>query len=115
MKNQAEPTVVVTGIGIVSPVGATREATWTALLAGQSGISPIARFDPASLETTFAGQVSDFDPVAVVGRRAARRTDRYTQLAIAATREALCQSELTITSENASRVGVLIGTAIGGL
>jgi 3-oxoacyl-[acyl-carrier-protein] synthase II len=85
------------------------------LLAGRSGVGPIARFDPAGLETTFAGQVLDLDPVAVVGRKEARRTDRYTQLAIAATREALCHSDLTIDDANASRVGVLIGSGIGGL
>ena len=115
MTNNPESIVVVTGVGIVSPVGPTREATWAALVAGQSGIAPISRFDPAGLETTFAGQVPDFDPIAVVGRKDARRTDRYTQLAIAATQEALCQSELAITDTNAGRVGVLIGTGIGGL
>ncbi len=107
--------VVVTGIGIVSPAGLTRDATWEALVAGKSGVSPITRFDPKGLATTFAGQVTDFDPVAVVGRKEARRTDRYTQLAIAATLEALAQSELEINAANADRVGVLLGTAIGGL
>ncbi|MDQ3411654.1 MAG: beta-ketoacyl-ACP synthase II, partial [Chloroflexota bacterium] len=67
------------------------------------------------LETTFAGEVRGFDAAAIVGRKEARRTDRYTQLAIAATREAIAQANLTISGENADRVGVVIGTAIGGL
>lgn len=115
MADQQSPTVVVTGIGMVSPVGLTRDDTWAALLAGTSGVAPITRFDPAGLATTFAGQVTDFDPAAVVGRKEARRTDRYTQLAIAATLEALAQSSFRITDANADRVGVLLGTAIGGL
>ena len=115
MTDQKPTSVVVTGIGIVSPVGLTRDATWDALIAGTSGIGPITRFDPTGLATTFAGEVTGFDPVAVVGRKEARRTDRYTQLAIAATQEAIAQSELEITESNADRVGVLLGTAIGGL
>jgi 3-oxoacyl-[acyl-carrier-protein] synthase II len=115
MNNQNSPTVVVTGVGIVSPLGPTRDATWAGLVAGRSGVSSISRFDPAGLATTFAGQVTDFDPTTVIDRKEVRRTDRYTQFAIAASREALAQSGLSITDENADRVGALIGTAIGGL
>lgn len=115
MSKHEPTTVVVSGVGIVSPLGLTRDASWAGLIAGRSGVTSISRFDPAGLATTFAGQVSDFDPNTVIDRKEVRRTDRYTQFAIAATREALAQSGLSITEENADRIGVLIGTAIGGL
>ncbi|MBA2518608.1 MAG: beta-ketoacyl-ACP synthase II [Chloroflexia bacterium] len=115
MSNQPNVRVVATGIGIVCPLGLTRESAWAGLVAGHSGVATISRFDPSGLETTFAGEVRGFDSAAIVGRKEARRTDRYTQLAIAATREAIAQANLTISGENADRVGVVIGTAIGGL
>ncbi|MGI9254248.1 MAG: beta-ketoacyl synthase N-terminal-like domain-containing protein, partial [Thermomicrobiales bacterium] len=107
--------VVVTGIGIVSPVGATREAAWASLKAGRSGIAPIERFDASALETRFAGQVLDFDPVEAMGRKESRRADRYTQFAVGATREALAHSGLVIDAENAPRIGVIIGSGMGGI
>ncbi len=107
--------VVVTGIGIVAPVGATREAAWENIKAGRSGISPIERFDATALETRFAGQVLDFDPVEAMGRKESRRADRYTQFAVGAAKEALAHSGLTIDEANAPRVGVIIGSGMGGM
>lgn len=107
--------VVVTGIGIVSPVGVTRESTWEAIKAGRSGIEPLRRVETAGLATTFAGQVNDFDAAPIIGRKDARRTDRYSQFAVVSALEAMAQAGLAIDDGNADRVGVLIGTAMGGV
>ena len=107
--------VVVTGVGVVSPVGLDRASTWSALVAGCSGVRSIERFDASALETRFAAQVVDFDPVEAMGRKEARRSDRYTQFAVVAAREALDQSGLTIEESNADRVGALIGSGMGGM
>ncbi|HET8626827.1 MAG TPA: beta-ketoacyl-ACP synthase II, partial [Thermomicrobiales bacterium] len=106
--------VVVTGAGAICPVGACLDEVWASLVAGRSGIGPITRFDTDGYETRIAGQVDGFDPDAVVGKKEARRTDRYTQLAIVATNEAVRRSGLAITEANAGRVAVLIGSAMGG-
>ena len=115
MDERRRQQVVLTGIGVVSPLGTTRESTWANLCAGRSGIGPITRFDTTGYATRIAGEVPDFDPVAVLGRKEARRTDRFAQFAIAAAREAVEHAGLTIQAGNADRVGVLIGTAMGGL
>jgi len=107
--------VVVTGVGMITPVGLDRRSTWEALVAGRSGVTPIERFDASALETRFAGQVVGFDPVAVMGRKEARRADRYTQFAVAAACEAIAQAGLTIDDAHADRVGVLIGSGMGGM
>jgi 3-oxoacyl-[acyl-carrier-protein] synthase II len=106
--------VVVTGIGMVSPLGNDTSSTWDAIVAGTSGVGPITRFDATGHETTFAAEVKDFDPVARLGRKDARRTDRFTHFAVAAAVEALEQAGLTIDETNADRVGVLIGSGLGG-
>ena len=115
METTARTKVVITGIGIVCPTGTTRDAAWEAVKAGTSGIGPIERFDTAGLETTFAANVSGFDPAAHLGAKEARRSDRFTQFAIVAAREAIDHSGLSIENASADRIGVLIGTAIGGL
>jgi 3-oxoacyl-[acyl-carrier-protein] synthase II len=107
--------VVVTGIGVVCPVGLDRGSTWESLAAGCSGVRPIERFDASALQTRIAGQVVGFDPVATMGRKEARRADRYTQLAVVAAQEALSQSGLPIDESNADRVGALIGSGMGGI
>ena len=107
--------VVVTGIGVVCPVGLDRGSTWESLAAGCSGVRPIERFDASALQTRIAGQVVGFDPVAAMGRKEARRADRYTQLAVVAALEALSQSGLPIDESNADRVGALIGSGMGGI
>ena len=107
--------VVVTGLGCVSPVGNNVKDTWEALLAGKSGAAPITAFDASAHKTKFAAEVKGFDGSALFGTREARKMDRFTQLATAATLEALEHSGLKIDESNRDRVGILIGTGIGGI
>ena len=107
--------VVVTGIGMVSPVGLTRDTTWKNLLDGKSGIDHISSFDPEGLETTIAGEVNGFDATDYVGRKQARRMDRFAQLGLAATLEAVEQSGLEINGSNCERVSVMVASGIGGI
>ena len=107
--------VVVTGLGCVSPVGNNVKDTWQSLLAGVSGMAPITAFDASAHKTRFAAEVKGFDATALFGVRDARKMDRFTQLATAAALEALAQSALTIDESNRDRVGILIGTGIGGI
>ena len=107
--------VVVTGLGCVSPVGNNVKDTWAALLAGRSGAAPITAFDASAHKTKFAAEVKGFDPVALFGTRDARKMDRFTQFATAATLEALAQASLQIDESNRNRVGTLIDTGIGGI
>ena len=107
--------VVVTGMGCISPVGNTVNETWSALLAGKSGAGMITHFDAAKHKTQIAAEVKGFDAVALFGNREARKMDRFTQFAAAAAMEALEHSELKIDESNRDRVGILIGTGIGGI
>ncbi len=107
--------VVVTGLGCISPVGNNVKDTWDALLAGKSGAAPITAFDASGHKTKFAAEVKGFDAVAMFGTREARKMDRFTHFATAAALEALEQSGLKITEENRDRVGILIGSGIGGV
>ena len=109
--------VFVTGVGMITPVGLDTDSSWEALLAGESGIGTITAFDPEGFVTTFAGEVLDFDPVAYVDRKQARRLDRFAQLAVGATAQALEQAGLDIKGDSvdATRVGVVIGSGIGGI
>lgn len=107
--------VVVTGLGCISPVGNNVKDTWEALLAGKSGAAPITAFDASAHKTKFAAEVKGFDGVALFGTREARKMDRFTQFATAATLEALEQSGLKIDESNRDRVGILIGSGIGGI
>ena len=107
--------VVVTGLGCVSPVGNNVKDTWEALLAGKSGAAPITAFDASAHKTKFAAEAKGFDPVALFGTRDARKMDRFTQFATAATLEAMAQASLKIDESNRDRVGILIGTGIGGI
>ncbi|GJQ37046.1 MAG: 3-oxoacyl-[acyl-carrier-protein] synthase 2 [Anaerolineaceae bacterium] len=107
--------VVITGMGCVSPVGNNVKETWNALLAGRSGAAPISSFDASSHKTKFAAEVKGFDGGAMFGPREARKMDRFTQFATSATLEALEQSGLKIDESNRDRVGILIGSGIGGV
>jgi 3-oxoacyl-[acyl-carrier-protein] synthase II len=107
--------VVVTGLGCISPVGNNVKDTWEALLAGKSGAAPIKAFDASAHKTKFAAEVKGFDAVAMFGTREARKMDRFTHFATAAAIEALEHSGLTINDENRDRVGILIGSGIGGV
>ena len=111
---QQQERIVVTGIGVVSPIGRDACSTWEAIVGGRSGVDRITRFDPDGYETTIAGEVKNFDPVDRMGRKDARRTDRYTHFAVAASLEALEQAGLKIDDAIANRVGVLIGSGMGG-
>ena len=111
MKNR----VVVTGIGIVSPLGLDRRSTWTSLIAGESGVAAIAAFDPEGYQTTIAAEVKDFEPEGIVGRKQARRMDRFVQLAAVAALEAVEHSGITISPSNRDRVSVMIASGIGGI
>lgn len=108
--------VVVTGLGMVTALGADVASTWDGLVAGRSGIRTITLFDPSRLASRIAGEVPDFDPSAVLDRKEQRRNDRYTQLALVATREALGDAGLPERLEGtlAERTGILLGTGIGG-
>jgi 3-oxoacyl-[acyl-carrier-protein] synthase II len=107
--------VFVTGLGCISPLGNDVESTWAGILAGRSGVGPITRFDASEFKTRFAAEVKDFDGEAALGRRDARRMDRYTQFAAVATAEALRGSGLSLHDGNRDRVGVVLGTGIGGI
>lgn len=106
--------VVVTGLGAITPIGLGVEATWQSLLAGRSGVRRITRYDPADLPTQIAAEVTDFDPVKYMDFKDAKRAARFTQFAIAATNEALHAAGLDLAKEDRTRVGVAMGTAIGG-
>jgi 3-oxoacyl-[acyl-carrier-protein] synthase II len=109
------PRVVITGMGAVTPLGLDVPSLWDGIKAARSGIGPISRFDASDFDTKIAGEVQGFDPTTVLERKEARRTDRVIQFAIAASDEALRSSELRITEANGDRVGVLIGSGIGGI
>lgn len=107
--------VVITGLGTVNPLGNDLETTWKKLLAGQSGVDYLTRFDVSAFRTRIAGEVKNFDPTQYMEPKEVRRTDLFIQYAIAATAQALQQAGLNITKENADAIGVLYGTGIGGL
>jgi 3-oxoacyl-[acyl-carrier-protein] synthase II len=102
-------------MGCLSPLGNDLATTWSAAREGRSGIGPVTRFDASRLTTRFAGEVTDFDPHTVLDRKAARHMDRFQHLAVAAAVEALAHSRFKITPENAERVGVIVGSGIGGI
>jgi 3-oxoacyl-[acyl-carrier-protein] synthase II len=107
--------VVVTGLGIVSPVGNTAAEAWPAILAGKSGVGRITRFDAGALASQIAGEVKDFDPATYISPKEVRRMDRFIHLGMAAGIQAFKDSGLEVTEANAARIGVNIGSGIGGL
>ena len=108
--------VVVTGLGILSPVGIGLQQNWDAITAGRSGIARITQFDPTGFSTAIAGEVKDFSPTqSGLSEKEARRMDRFIQLGMAASIEAFKDSGLTVTDANAERIGVYIGSGIGGV
>lgn len=108
--------VVVTGLGMLSPVGNTADISWQSLLNGQSGITNIEHFDTTEFPTKFAGLVKDFDPEQFgISRKDARKMDLFIQYGVAAGLQALEDSGLQVTEQNADRIGVSIGSGIGGL
>ncbi len=107
--------VVITGIGMVTPVGTGKEVFWDSLINGKSGIGPITRFDASELPTRMAGEVKGFDPLAYLDKKEARRMDRFTHFAFAATQMALNDAGLNPESLKSETVGVIIGTGVGGI
>jgi len=107
--------IVVTGIGLVTPVGLNSESTWNSLVEGRSGIDYISLFDAEGYESRIAGEVDNFDASAALGRKEAKRLDRFSQFACVAALEALEHANLNMEKENADRVGVLIGSGVGGI
>jgi 3-oxoacyl-[acyl-carrier-protein] synthase II len=107
--------VVITGLGLVSPLGIGAEASWKAAAAGKVGIGPITQFDASTYPVRIAGEVKDFDPAQYIEAKEIKKMDRFIHLAMAASMMAHEDSGLKITPENAERVGVFIGSGIGGL
>jgi len=102
-------------MGCISPLGHDVASTWESIVAGKSGAGPITLFDASAHETRIAAEVKNFDPAPRFGRKETRRMDRYTQFAVSATADALADAQLTITEDNRDRIGVFIGTGIGGI
>ncbi len=107
--------VVITGLGAVTPLGNDVPTTWSGVIAGRSGAGPITQFDTTGYKTRFACEVKDFDVTPLVGKKEARRMDRFTQFAVSAAKQALDDSGVTVTPDDSWRVGVFMGTGIGGI
>jgi 3-oxoacyl-[acyl-carrier-protein] synthase II len=107
--------VVVTGVGAVTPIGNTASDFWNRLIAGESGVAPITAFDASDFTTRFAAEVKDFAPEAVVGKKEARRLDRFAQFAVVAAQEAITDAQLPEDDAFKERVGSVLGTGIGGI
>jgi 3-oxoacyl-[acyl-carrier-protein] synthase II len=113
--NKETRRVAVTGVGLVSPLGVGTAENWQALLEGRSGIGPITRFDAAEYPSRIAGEVQGFNPLDYLDKKEVKKSDTFIHYALAAARFALEDSRLVIDEENAERVGVVIGSGIGGL
>ncbi len=107
--------VVVTGMGVCTPVGIGIEAMWSALVAGKSGIGPITQFDTSEFATKFAGEVSDFDPTRFIDKRESKTLDRFVQLGVAAAALAKTDAGLEIGDDERDRIGVYVGAGLGGV
>ena len=115
MNNHNINRVVVTGTGVLCPLGLDTATTWEGLVAGKSGIDYITLFDTESFDTKIAGEIKGFEPTDYINRKDARRMDRFTQLAVAASRQAAEQAGLEIDPDDGYDIGVIIGSGIGGL
>ena len=104
--------VVITGAGVLSPIGSGLELFWKNMAGGMLGISKLDRFDAAGFDVSVAAQIRDFDPLQAMDRKEARRMDRYCQLAVAAAAEAVAQSGLDIAAYGPERVGTIIGSGV---
>jgi 3-oxoacyl-[acyl-carrier-protein] synthase II len=113
--NSQKVRVVVTGMGAVSPVGLNVQDTWSALLAGKSGVGKITRFDTSQYDTKIAAEVNGFDPMNYMDKKTSQRMDRFTQYAIAAADMAIKDAGINLDSIDRNRVGVIIGSGIGGM
>src|SRR5215469_10932911 len=109
------PRVVVTGMGLLTPVGNDVPSTWEALCQGKSGVGPITSYDTSQFRVHFGAEIKNFDPSLYMDRKAIRHTDPFEHFAVATAKQALTQSGLKITEENADDIGVYIGSGVGGL
>lgn len=112
---ELERRVVITGVGLITPLGIGVDDTWSALCAGKSGVGEITRFDATNFNTKIAAEVKGFDPADYMEKKEARRLETFIQYAIASTRMAVDDASLTIDDTNADRIGVLTGCGLGGL
>ncbi|RMF38867.1 MAG: beta-ketoacyl-[acyl-carrier-protein] synthase II, partial [Chloroflexi bacterium] len=106
---------MVTGLGTINPLGHDVATTWEGLVAGRSGIDYITLFDPSPYQTRFAGEVKGFDAQALLGRKEARRLDRFAQFAMVAARQAIADAGLTEDTIPPERIGVVFGSGVGGI
>ncbi|WP_027349657.1 beta-ketoacyl-ACP synthase II [Halotalea alkalilenta] len=107
--------VVVTGLGMLTPVGNTVDESWSNILKGKSGIGPIEHFDASTFNTRFCGSIKDFDPTPYLNPKEARKVDLFIQYGLAAAAQAIADSGIVCSEDNAHRIGVAIGSGIGGL
>ena len=107
--------VMVTGLGLVTPIGNQVDTTWGNLINGKSGIDYISSFDPQEYETKIAAEVKNFNPSEILGRKESKRLDRFAQFACVASKEAVNHSGLDIQNEDTTRIGVIIGSGVGGI
>ncbi|MFC1630966.1 beta-ketoacyl-ACP synthase II [Candidatus Omnitrophota bacterium] len=107
--------VVITGLGVISPIGNNKDQFWSSLVAGQSGVQRITQFDPTGFTSQVAGEVKDFDPSAHLTPKDCRRMDKFVQYAVIAAYEAIADARLDLAQEDPFRVGVLVGSGIGSL
>ncbi len=115
MANSDRKRVVITGLGAITPIGNTLDEYWAGLTAGKNGVGVITHFDPVRHDCRIAAEVKGFDPLQYVEKKEAKRMDRFAQFAVCASKQALADADLKITDLNASQVGVIIGTGVGGL
>jgi 3-oxoacyl-[acyl-carrier-protein] synthase II len=113
--NETRRRVVVTGVGMITPLAHNAPDSWAAILAGKSGLGPLTLVDNPNHTVGGLCEVKDFDPADYMDRKDARRRDRYQQLAVVAANEAMRQAALTVTEENRERIGITVGTGIGGM
>ncbi|RMH31419.1 MAG: beta-ketoacyl-[acyl-carrier-protein] synthase II [Nitrospirae bacterium] len=115
MDHRTDRRVVITGLGLVTPLGVGVPTTWDALCRGESGVGPITRFDASGFPVRIAAEVKEFDPAAYIEKKDIKKMDTFIHYAIAASQEAVDDAGLRISKENAERIGVYIGAGIGGL
>ena len=111
----SERRVVITGMGVLTPLGSELEVFWQNILAGKSGIGPVTRFDTTEYDCKIGGEIKDFKPEEFMPIKETRRTDRFTQYAIAAAKKAIADAGIEVAKSDPNRIGVLIGSGIGGM
>jgi 3-oxoacyl-[acyl-carrier-protein] synthase II len=115
MANSDRKRVVITGLGAITPIGNTLAEYWDGLVSGRNGIGAITHFDASKHDCRIAGEIKNFDPLSYLDKKEAKRMDRFAQLAVCASKQAIADAGLTIDPTNAEFIGVTIGTGIGGL